>query len=729
MSSSRKLTFVHVCGALAPYTHRLFEAVAADTHLNLNVLSCTEREPHRRWEIPPPENYGLRTLPGLRYHGSELANTYFNPRIIRELWRLRPDAISVGGLSPTMLLAIIYAIVTRTPWCLGIDGSLETDPGLRSRIHRWIRQFFVPRATVGIAASQGTVELFRHYGLPRSRCIVLPITVGWEGPATFTPYDERPFDVLFCGAINERKGADFFAGVLTRCKEKGRALRVRVVGHGPLEEQLATALSEAGIQAQFDGHLQTEELREAFSSAKVFAFPTRFDPWGLVVNEAILCGTPILASPHAEASKELVRGFQTGHVVPLDVDMWSDTLISMIDDRKCWHALQATHEGARGSFSIEHAVAAFRGVLEAVEEPGRPVVRQKVLHKLPAAALSGGLKALHVTRAHSWFAPRYRGLGAIFMMHRVDPVEPPRDAFAPHRHLSVTPDYLRRVIHRVRKLGYDTIALDDVPSRIANPTSRPFVAFTLDDGYRDNFRHAYPVFKAENVPFTIFVPSTWPEGRGELWWRIIEEVVARSDQVRPAIDGLPAAMPALSVQEKYGAFRAIQNAVVQMEEPAKYAHVRSLAERHGVDLEAICRDEIMSWTEIKTLTQDPLVTIGAHTRTHAALARLDDVALGKEIAASRLEIEAALGQPCRHFAFPYGGAEFAGPREFAAVAEAGFVTAVTGRRGLLYSEHADRLTSLPRIALEGNRQDEIAIEVQLSGVPFAILNGLRHQVA
>jgi peptidoglycan/xylan/chitin deacetylase (PgdA/CDA1 family) len=308
-------------------------------------------------------------------------------------------------------------------------------------------------------------------------------------------------------------------------------------------------------------------------------------------------------------------------------------------------------------------------------------------------------------------------------------MQPPRDAFAPHRHLSVTPDYLRRVIHRVRRLGYETIALDEVPSRIANPTSRPFVTFTLDDGYRDNFSHAYPVFKAENVPFTIFVPSTWPEGHGEVWWRLIEEVVARSAHVRPAIDCLPATMSTQSVQEKYCAFRAIQAAIVQMEEPAKYAHVRSLAERHGVNLEAICRDEIMSWTEIRNLVLDPLVTIGAHTRTHAALARLDDMALEKEIAASRLEIEEALGKPCRHFAFPYGGAQFAGPREFAAVAEAGFVTAVTGRRGLIYSEHANRLTSLPRIALEGNRQDELAIEVQLSGAPFAIRNGLRHQVA
>lgn len=489
MGSQRKQTFVHVCGALAPYTHRLFEAVPAAKDIDLHVLSCTDREPHRQSEVSVPKSYTFKTIPGRRHHASELSNIYFNPMVLRELWRLRPDAISVGGLSPTTLLAILYAIVTRTPWHLGVAGALANDHGSHSLVHR------------------------------------------------------------------------------------------------------------------------------------------------------------------------------------------------------------------------------------------------TVLQKLPAPILSGSMKALQATGAHNLFAPRYRGLGAIFMMHRVDPVEPPREAFAPHRHLSVTPDFLRRVIQLVRGLGYETISLDEVPERIASPSRRPFAVFTLDDGYRDNLRHAYPVFRAENVPFTIFVPSTWPDGRGELWWRAIEEVVARSEVVRPTIAGLPAAMSAHTVRDKYHAFDRIRSALVLLEEPAKYAHVRSLAERHGVDIEAICRSEIMSWTEIKELAKDPLVTIGAHTRTHAALSCLDAAALEKEIAGSRHEIEAVLGRPCRHFAFPYGAAEFAGPREFAAAARAGFMTAVTGRRGLLYGEHAQRLASLPRIALEGNLQDETLIEIQLSGVPFALRNGLRHQVA
>jgi peptidoglycan/xylan/chitin deacetylase (PgdA/CDA1 family) len=165
-----------------------------------------------------------------------------------------------------------------------------------------------------------------------------------------------------------------------------------------------------------------------------------------------------------------------------------------------------------------------------------------------------------------------------------------------------------------------------------------------------------------------------------------------------------------------------------MEEPTMNAFVRTLADRYGVDIGAICRDDIMSWTEIRNLAQDSLVTIGAHSRTHAPLACLDVADMKREIFGSRVEIEAILEKPCRHFAFPYGGPNAAGPREFAAVAEAGFTTALTTRRGLIYKEHAGRLMSLPRIALDGNLQQEELIEVQLSGVPFAILNGLRYQV-
>ena len=89
------------------------------------------------------------------------------------------------------------------------------------------------------------------------------------------------------------------------------------------------------------------------------------------------------------------------------------------------------------------------------------------------------------------------------MLHQVAPGAPA--AFEPNRILRVTPDFLDQTIRQVLEAGFDIISLDDVAARLAGPThERPFVAFTLDDAYRDNLVHAYPVFKRYGLPFAVY---------------------------------------------------------------------------------------------------------------------------------------------------------------------------------------------------------------------------------
>ena len=97
---------------------------------------------------------------------------------------------------------------------------------------------------------------------------------------------------------------------------------------------------------------------------------------------------------------------------------------------------------------------------------------------------------------------------------------------------------------------------------------------------------------------------------------------------------------------------------------------------------------------------------------------------------SRAVIEAVLGRPPAHLAYPYGDPTTAGPREFRIAAELGFKTAVTTRPGMLFPAHRDHLTALPRVSLNGNWQDIGYCEVLLSGAPFALWNrGRRLNVA
>ena len=345
------------------------------------------------------------------------------------------------------------------------------------------------------------------------------------------------------------------------------------------------------------------------------------------------------------------------------------------------------------------------------------------MHHHGTHLLKAALSAAHYLRADGLLAPFTRGQGVIFMLHNVTP-EPPR-AFEPNRILKVTPEFLDQAITQIKAEGFEPVALDEVPERLKPGTKRPpFACFTLDDGYRDNAVHAYPVFKRHNVPFTIYVPTDFADGTGDLWWLVLESVIDRSPSVTVQMDGTVEKYPTETVGEKTTAFWSIYWWLRRLpEDRARYV-VAELATSIGYDPSGLCASLAMTWDEIRTLAIDRLVTIGAHTRSHFALGKLPDEAARDEIIAGARRIEAELGRPCRHLSYPYGCPTSAGRREFELAKQAGMLTAVTTRKGLLHGHHARSLTALPRLSLNGDYQDARYLKVMLSGAPFAVWNAI-----
>jgi peptidoglycan/xylan/chitin deacetylase (PgdA/CDA1 family) len=309
------------------------------------------------------------------------------------------------------------------------------------------------------------------------------------------------------------------------------------------------------------------------------------------------------------------------------------------------------------------------------------------------------------------------------MLHQVVPGAP--RAFEPNGILKVSPDFLDDVIRQVRAAGYDVVPLDEVRSRLGGTSRKPFAVFTLDDGYKDNRDFAYPVFKRHAAPFTIYVPTAYADGHGELWWLALEEALRRLPRVEIERDGAAQVYPLATDAEKASAFHAIYWWLRKMPEDSARTVVRGLAAKAGFDVGALCRDLVMNWDEIRTLAKDPLVTIAAHTTNHFALAKLSDEDARREIADSVARIAQELGRPVRHFSYPYGDEGSAGEREFAIARELGLETAVTTRKGLLRLSHAGSLTALPRLSLNGDYQDARYVKVLLSGLPFALRDGLK----
>jgi peptidoglycan/xylan/chitin deacetylase (PgdA/CDA1 family) len=337
----------------------------------------------------------------------------------------------------------------------------------------------------------------------------------------------------------------------------------------------------------------------------------------------------------------------------------------------------------------------------------------------------GMLNALYFSGAHWMLKPMLGGAGAILMLHHVRPAR--HDRFQPNRLLEVTPRFFERVIKRLRKSKVDLISLDEMHRRLkSGEFPRRFVCITFDDGYRDNHEFAYPILKKYEVPFAIYVATSFADRVGELWWLALEAVVAQNELIGIRIDGSDRWFEARSVPEKRAVYDHIYAWLRQLPTEEELRRVmRELSSRHRVDMGAFCKELCMDWQELSALAADPLVTIGAHTVNHPILSKLDDKTVRAELDNSRAVIEAALGIRPRHLAYPVGDKTAAGPREFKIAADLGFATAVTTRPGVIFPQHGGHLTALPRISLNGNFQSTRYAKVLISGAATALNNGFR----
>jgi peptidoglycan/xylan/chitin deacetylase (PgdA/CDA1 family) len=348
---------------------------------------------------------------------------------------------------------------------------------------------------------------------------------------------------------------------------------------------------------------------------------------------------------------------------------------------------------------------------------------------LKQTIIRGGLESLYFSGAHMALKPWVGGVGAILTLHHVRPPRP--DRFQPNRLLEVTPRFLAGVVKLLKRSRVDVISLDEMHRRmLARDFGRRFVCLTFDDGYRDNLEYAYPILRDSGFPFAVYVPSSFPDRLGELWWLALEAVINKQKRIGLVIDGENRSFDCATVAEKRALYDEVYWWLRARESEAELRDVvRDLAARYQVDIAAFCKDLCMSWQEIALLARDPLVTIGAHTVNHLMLAKLADKAVRAEMDLSRTVIEAALGARPAHLSYPYGDPGSAGPREFKIAAELGFATAVTTRPGVLFESHAAQLTALPRISLNGEYQQLRYVRVLLSGSATAMWNGFRRAEA
>ena len=233
---------------------------------------------------------------------------HITPGFLWHLLRFRPDAIISAEMGFRSLVALAYGAAFRKPTWIWWGGTLHSERSL-SRWKRVLRKLFVLLGDRWVTYGHTSTEYLVHLGVNRERIFQSQNAVDDkrfstdEPPAwTITP---RPV-VLHVGQFVERKGIGHLLNAAADLQQQGFEFSLLLVGSGRDKEVLERRAEALGLKhVHFHPPQPPERMPSVYRSADLFVFPTLEDVWGLVANEAVLSGLPVLCSTYAGCAPEL----------------------------------------------------------------------------------------------------------------------------------------------------------------------------------------------------------------------------------------------------------------------------------------------------------------------------------------------------------------------------------------------------------------------------------------
>lgn len=289
--------------------------------------------------------------------------------------------------------------------------------------------------------------------------------------------------------------------------------------------------------------------------------------------------------------------------------------------------------------------------------------------------------------------------GVIFMLHRVENKDP--NGLYPNENLKLSPDKLDTILQQLKK-KFQPIKLEEVPEYISRESKKPFMVFTMDDGYRDNLTKALPVFKKHKVPYTIFLATDFPDSKALMWWYELEQLIIDHEQITL---GNGMVFNCSSYHEKNKVFLKIRQEILKIEQTHLKEGLDFLFSKYNINWSDKCSKLSLSWEECKYLLNEPIVSLGAHTMHHynlRALPTSGDVLY--EISSGCQRMLDKIGFKPTTFAYPYGTENEASNREFSVLAtmKDQICLAVRANGGVIIKNKNFSMYSLPRVLLSDN---------------------------
>jgi glycosyltransferase involved in cell wall biosynthesis len=307
---------------VAPYRVLLYERLR-DRLTAFRVFVSTPMESDRNWavdwgslDVVVQRNLTVRRRASDPMGFTRMLQVHFPLDTLPQLWKFRPDAVISVELGFRTLQAVLFKMFrpqTRLIiWCK-LSEHTERRWGF---VRLTLRRFLLAKADAVLVNGESGATYITRLGISGSRVfrvnqpvdISLFAAVKRERPATARTR------LLCCGALIARKGVLSFLRHIDQWlrHHPDKEIELWWLGSGPLRDELEAFICASNLSQRFLGEVPYSELPFWYCKADILAFPTLADEWGLVVNEAMAAGLPVMGSVYSQAVTELIEDGVTG---------------------------------------------------------------------------------------------------------------------------------------------------------------------------------------------------------------------------------------------------------------------------------------------------------------------------------------------------------------------------------------------------------------------------------
>jgi glycosyltransferase involved in cell wall biosynthesis len=379
-----KRRLVIVTEIISPYRIPLFNALAQNPDVDLHVIFLGDTDPKlRQWQVYKQEiNFSYQVLPSWRKRIGKY-NALLNFGIQKALEQSAPEVVLCGGYSYiASWQALRWARRNRVRFLLWSESNLQ-DMRRRYRFVEFLKKQFLKRSDGFVVPGRSALEYLRAQGIGESRISIAPNAVDNDLFAKAAESARRNALALrrelalpdryflFVGRLVREKGIfELLSAYLNLSEQLRREIGFVFVGDGEARQELqsfGSSISPGNVR--FVGFVQREQLGAYYGLAAALVLPTYTDTWGMVVNEAMACGLPVIVSRAAGCAADLVHENRNGLLVTTrDVHSLETAIGTLAQRRDLCEAMGACSAQHIQSYSPEEWSASIARTIQKVGE-------------------------------------------------------------------------------------------------------------------------------------------------------------------------------------------------------------------------------------------------------------------------------------------------------------------------------------------------------------------------